>query len=177
MTLTAFKRRFISAQDGGVTIEFVILAPLVLYFFFLALETGLWSAREIMLRRATNLAVRDVRLATGDPPSYEELKSLICERSFFKGGCLDSIRIDMRAMPVSEWANISGPAPCVDRSEDFDPTNSFLPGQQNNLMIMRVCRLFDPLLPGTGLGRQLPEGSAGEYGVRINTAFVTEPRG
>lgn len=177
MRPTNFRRRFISGQEGGVTIEFVILAPLVLYFFFMAIEAGLWSAREITLRRATNLAVRDVRLATGDPPDYEEIKSLICERAFFKGGCLDSIRIDMRAMPVSEWANISGPAPCVDRSEEFDPTNSFLPGQQNNLMIMRVCRLFEPILPGTGLGRRLPEGSAGEYGVRINTAFVTEPLG
>ncbi|HAC50766.1 MAG TPA: pilus assembly protein TadE, partial [Sulfitobacter sp.] len=33
------------------------------------------------------------------------------------------------------------------------------------------------LLPGTGLGRQLPEGSDGQYGVRVTTAFVTEPRG
>lgn len=177
MTPAVLRKRFLTAQDGGVTIEFVILVPLVLYFFFLALETGLWSAREIMLRRATNLAVRDVRLATGSAPSYEDMKALICERSFFKGGCVDGIRIDMRAMPVSEWANIEGSAPCIDRSEEFDPANFFIPGQQNNLMLMRVCRLFEPLLPGTGLGRRLPEGSAGEYGVRINTAFVTEPRG
>ena len=171
------KNRFRKSEDGGVTIEFVILFPLALYFFFLALETGLWSAREIMLRRATNLAVRDVRLSTGNTPNYEAMKTLICERSVCQAGCLEGIRIQMEAMPVADWADLTGPAPCVDRTEDYDAANDYKPGQQNNLMMMRVCRLFDPLLPGTGLGRQLPEGSDGEYGVRITTAFVTEPRG
>ncbi len=171
------KDRFRRSEAGGVTVEFVILLPLVFYFFFLALETGLWSAREIMLRRATNLAVRDVRLATGATPDYDAMKALICERSVFDAGCLENIRIEMRAMPIADWADLGGPAPCVDRDEDFDPANGFLPGQQNNLMMMRVCRLFEPLLPGTGLGRQLPEGSDGQYGVRVTTAFVTEPRG
>lgn len=177
MNCAWLKKRFRGSEEGSVTIEFVILVPLVLYFFFLALETGLWSAREIMLRRATNLAVRDVRLATGNTPSYEAMKALICERSVFTAGCLNGIRIEMRSMPLAQWADIEGPAPCVDRSEEFDPANGFMPGQQNNLMLMQVCRLFEPLLPGTGLGRRLPEGSAGEYGVRITTAFVTEPRG
>ena len=171
------KDRFRRSGAGGVTIEFVILLPLVFYFFFLALETGLWSAREIMLRRATNLAVRDVRLATGSVPGYDAMKALICERSVFDAGCIENIRIEMRAMPIADWADLNGAAPCVDRDEDFDPANGFLPGQQNNLMMMRVCRLFDPLLPGTGLGRKLPEGSDGTYGVRVTTAFVTEPRG
>ena len=171
------KDRFHRSEAGGVTIEFVILLPLAFYFFFLALETGLWSAREIMLRRATNLAVRDVRLATGSVPGYDAMKALICERSVFDAGCIENIRIEMRAMPIADWADLSGAAPCVDRDEDFDPANGFLPGQQNNLMMMRVCRLFDPLLPGTGLGRKLPEGSDGTYGVRVTTAFVTEPRG
>ncbi|NUH64231.1 pilus assembly protein [Sulfitobacter sp. S0837] len=171
--LTFFRK----SESGSVTIEFVILVPIVLYLFFMALETGLWSAREIMLRRATNMVARDVRLSAGDPPNYEEMKQMICDRSFFSAGCMNSIRIQMQAMPVQQWRNITTSAPCVDREEDFDPANNFIPGQQNDLMLVRVCRLFDPLLPGTGLGRKLPENSDGEYGVRITTAFVTEPQG
>ncbi len=168
---------FRKSESGSVTIEFVILVPIVLYLFFMALETGLWSAREIMLRRATNMVARDVRLSAGDPPNYEEMKQMICSRSFFSAGCMNSIRIQMQAMPVQQWRNITTSVPCVDREEDFDPANNFIPGQQNDLMLVRVCRLFDPLLPGTGLGRKLPENSDGEYGVRITTAFVTEPQG
>lgn len=168
-----FKR----SEEGGVTIELALLVPIVLYLFFLALETGLWSARDIMLRRATNVVVREVRLSTANPPSYEAMKERICERSFFQKGCLEGIRVEMRSMPISSWADISGAAPCVDHEESFDPANSFMPGQENNLMMVRVCRLFEPLLPGTGLGRKLPENSAGEYGVRVVTAFVTEPKG
>ncbi len=167
---------FQKSESGSVTIEFVILVPLVLYLFFMALETGLWSTREIMLRRATNMVARDVRLSAANPPSYQEMKQMICDRSIFTAGCMDSIRIQMQAMPVSQWASLTGDVPCVDREEDFDPANTFVPGQENDLMLVGVCRLFEPLLPGTGLGRELPENSDGEYGVRITTAFVTEPR-
>ncbi|MEP2987061.1 MAG: TadE/TadG family type IV pilus assembly protein [Sulfitobacter sp.] len=170
-------RRFGKSEDGAVTIEFVILMPVVLYLFFMALETGLWSAREIMLRRATNLVAREVRLSSANPPSYEDMKAMICEKSFFNAGCMQSIRIEMQAMPVSAWRNVSGSTPCIDREEDYDPANNFSLGRENDLMLVGVCRLFDPLLPGSGLGRKLPENSAGEYGVRITTAFVTEPRG
>lgn len=177
MTISQDISFFRRSEDGSVTIEFALLVPVVLFLFFLAIETGLWSAREIMLRRATNVVVREVRLATASPPSYEEMKSRICERSFFKDGCLEGIRVEMRGMPISAWSNISDVAPCVDRQEDFDPANTFVPGQENNLMMVRVCRLYNPILPGTGLGRKLPENSAGEYGVRVTTAFVTEPKG
>ena len=171
------KSGFSKSEDGAVTIEFVILLPAVFYLFCLALETGLWNAREIMLRRATNLVAREVRLSTANPPSYEDMKAMICERSFFSAGCMQSIRIEMQAMPVSEWRNVSGSTPCIDREEDYEPVNNFGFGRENDLMLVGVCRLFDPLLPGTGLGRRLPENSDGEYGVRITTAFVTEPRG
>jgi len=170
-------KKFRKSEFGGVTIEFAILVPLVLYFFFMALETGLWSAREIMLRRATNMVAREVRLSSTNPPNYQEMKAMICEQSFFNAGCMNSIRIQMQALPITEWSELSDPVPCVDREEDYDPANTFTPGQENDLMMVRVCRLFDPLLPGTGLGRKLPENSDGEYGVRITTAFVTEPRG
>ena len=170
-------RRFGKSEDGAVPIEFVILMPVVLYLFFMALETGLWSAREIMLRRATNLVAREVRLSSANPPSYEDMKAMICEKSFFNAGRMQSIRIEMQAMPVSAWRNVTGSTPCIDREEDYDPANNFSLGRDNDLMLVGVCRLFDPLLPGSGLGRKLPENSAGEYGVRITTAFVTEPRG
>lgn len=177
MTNTLNLGRFRKSESGAITIEFSILVPVVLYIFFLALETGLWSAREIMLRRATSTIAREVRLSAADPPNYQEMKSMICDASFFTAGCMDSIRIEMQAMPISEWSEVTGPTPCVDREESYDPANTFSPGQENDLMMIRVCRLFDPLLPGTGLGRELPENSDGEYGVRVTTAFVTEPRG
>jgi Flp pilus assembly protein TadG len=168
---------FRKSEDGAVTIEFAILVPVVLYLFFMALESGIWSAREIMLRRATNLVAREVRLSTANPPDYQEMKAMICDKSFFRAGCMQSIRIEMQAMPITQWVNVSGATPCVDRQEDYDPANNFTAGRENDLMLVGVCRLFEPLLPGTGLGRKLPENSDGEYGVRITTAFVTEPRG
>lgn len=124
------KDRFRRSEAGGVTIEFVILLPLVFYFFFLALETGLWSAREIMLRRATNLAVRDVRLATGSTPSYDAMKALICERSVFDAGCIENIRIEMRAMPIADWADLSGAAPVSTGMRISTPQMAFCPASR-----------------------------------------------
>lgn len=162
-------------DSGAATIEFALLFPIVIYIFMLSFELGLWNIRDLMLRQAVNHVVRDVRLSTGDPPSYEEMKTAICARSLFESGCLGALRIEMRALPLDQWDDISEPTACVDREEKVDPLKHFKPGQQNELMIVRVCRLYDPLLPGAGLGRRLSENSEGEYGVRVVTGFVTEP--
>ena len=175
MTGHGFLRRFCGTQSGSVTVEFVLLFPAALYILLMSCEVGLWNTRELMLRRATNLVIREVRLTTGAPPSYEEMKQAICERSIFTDGCMENLRVEMRALPISAWSNVTGPAQCIDHEEDVDPLDGFKPGQQNELMIVRVCRLFDPIMPGGGFGNKVAENSENEYGVRVTSAFVTEP--
>ncbi|PSK81567.1 Flp pilus assembly protein TadG [Limimaricola soesokkakensis] len=169
-------RRFRAADSGSITAEFVILFPVVMYIFLLGIETSLWNTRELMLRRATNLAVRDVRLSTATPPSYEEMRRAICARSIFISGCEANLRIEMQALPLADWARVTSQAKCVEKGGAVDPALDYRPGQQNELMMVRVCRMFDPIFPGGGLGRKISQEHGGEYAVRVVTGFVAEPR-
>jgi hypothetical protein len=168
-------RHFKKNEDGVISVEFVLLFPVLMMIFFVAFEVGLWNMREVMLRRAVNIVVRDIRLNTAAPPTYDEMKTAICERTTFVEGCEAALRIEMQALPLDAWANIDDKASCVDRRDEVEPQQTFTPGGQNELMIVRVCRLFEPLFPGVGLGQRLAEDADGEYGLRVTAGFVTEP--
>lgn len=174
-SLLARLRRFRAEESGSVTVEFVILVPLVFYIFMAGMEVAMWEAREIMLRRATSLAIRDVRISTADPPTFQEMQDAICARSLGGKDCKSSLRIEMRALPLDQWATAQRPVGCTNRTETYDPLTSYKPGAENELMLVSVCRLFEPLLPGAGIGRGLAEGD-GEFAIRVVSAFVTEPK-
>lgn len=168
-------RRLAADRTAAVTVEFALLFPVVAYLFVVAFELGLWHLREMTLRHATASVMREVRVNTGRPPDYEEMKAAICARSLFRGGCEESLRIEMRGLPLARWRDIADRAACVDRREPVEPLTTFRPGAGNELMVLRVCRLFEPIVPGGALGRRLAENTGGEYGVRVVTAFVAEP--
>ncbi|SFP66172.1 TadE/TadG family type IV pilus assembly protein [Tranquillimonas alkanivorans] len=169
-------RRFLTETSGSSTVEFVILFPVLMALFMLAFELGLLGVRDVMLQRATDLTVRDLRLSTGNAPSYESIRDRICDRALIIPECQSSLRIEMQPVPASDWANIAGDAKCVDRSAEVKPANVFVPGQENELMLIRICALFDPIFPTTGLAYRLPKNGQGEYGIQANAAFVTEPQ-
>ena len=47
-------------------------------------------------------------------------------------------------------------------------------GQQNDVMLVRICVAQDAMFPTTGIGLGLPK-NAGGYGLVAVTAFVIEP--
>ncbi len=123
----------------------------------------MWNIRELTLRRATNLVARKMRVAADAPAPCDEMRSAICARSLFPSGCEANLRLEMRALPLAEWAGIDAPVACIDRRAEAEP--------------IRVCRLYEPLFPGGAPGRGLATGGAGGagYAVRVATGFVTEP--
>ena len=52
-------RRFLRAEDGSGTLEFAVLAPVFLGLFLSTFELGMLLARQMMLDRGIDLAVRD----------------------------------------------------------------------------------------------------------------------
>jgi len=63
-------------EDGNATIEFAILFPAFIMIFLSAFESGLLMTRQVLLDRAVDLTVRDIRLRTwlpGPPPTHDDL--------------------------------------------------------------------------------------------------------
>lgn len=80
-------RRFLRNETGSSTVEFCILLPAFLALFISSYEAGLLMVRNVMLERGVDLAVRDLRLGTPEPPTFEEFKQSICDNSLIIANC------------------------------------------------------------------------------------------
>ncbi len=173
-------RGFRRAEDGGPSVEFVIV-----FFPFVVLpvagfEMGLLMTRHAMLERGLDIAIREVRLNTNDDVTEDTLKKAVCNHAGILPNCLTSVRLEMRPIDLfHSGANadneIPSEASCVDISDPFQPARNFEAGVDNEVMIVRACGVFSPMLPKFGLGSFLADPDDGLYRLVALSAFVMEP--
>ncbi len=172
-------RYFRKSQEGSATVEFVVLFPAFIFLFLTGFESGYYMVRNVMLERAVDVAVRDVRLGNGRVPSFEHLKAKICNQAGIIPDCMNSLQIEMQPIPIEpgSTALVRGPAKCVDRLSTEDPRTgtTYEVGDQNSMMMVRVCALSQPLFPSTGIGLGMRVDAEGNYALVATTAFVNEP--
>ncbi|WP_102108258.1 TadE/TadG family type IV pilus assembly protein [Oceaniglobus roseus] len=168
-------RRFTRNEDGGPTIEFIILVTPVVWMMMSGAEAGLLNLRHVMLERGTDIATRAVRLSPSTPPTHEQIKQMICDQALLLPDCMNSVMVELRAVPRSSWTTISADAECVDRSDEIKPITRYIPGQPSELMLVRACFKASPIFPTTGLGLMMPKDAAGQYAAISTSAFVNEP--
>ncbi len=167
-------RRLAADTGGNATVEFVVLVPFLLYFFFALAEVGTLMARAVMLDRGLDMAVRDLRLGITTDVTHNDIKTKICEAAFLLSRCEESILLELSPLESAEEFP-SAPVNCVDRTQDVEPVVVFDPGARSEIMFMRACLIADPLFPGTGIGAMLPKDASGGYAIIGTSAFVNEP--
>ena len=180
MSVTAkISRNFKEKQDGSATIEFVLLFPVFIFLFLTGFEAGYYMVRNVMLERGLDIAVRDVRLGNGRVPTFAALKQRICDEALILPDCVNNMQIEMRPVDIEpdEIAVMNGPARCIDLNSSDDPLTgtTYNVGAVNNMMVVRVCSLAEPLFPSTGIGVGLQVDSFGNYALVATAAFVNEP--
>lgn len=156
-----------------------MLFPLIIAVFMMGFESGYYMVRNVMLERAVDIAIRDVRLGNGKVPNFADLKVNICNNAGLLPDCVNSIQIEMQEIAIAPGgtAPMQSDAKCVDRqsTEDSLTGTTYDVGQINSMMIVRVCTLQQPLFPTTSIGAGLGVDSEGNYAMVATTAFVTEP--
>jgi hypothetical protein len=178
--------RAFGREDGNATVEFVVVLPILFSIFMMSFESGLLMMRSILLERATDLTMRELRLGNFENPDVEMLKAEICDRTVIINNCNASIRIELQPVSQVTWALPAAAAQCVDRDEEIQIPEQFDAGSQNQLMLVRVCVLQRAIFPTLGLGDNrafvgLGEGLVennpgyGEYGLVATSTFVNEP--
>lgn len=167
--------RFGRDDKGTAAVEFAMTVPLLLTIFMASFESGFLMVRSIMLEQSVDMTMRELRLGHYPIPTAALLKSNICERSVILKNCEDNIVIEMTRINTTSWSLPTSRVACVDREEDILPVTQLQIGQQNDVMLVRVCVVQDAMFPTTGIGLGLPKDSQGGYGLVSVTAFVTEP--
>lgn len=179
-TLIARLRSTLRREDGSASLEFVILFPLFVTVLISSIETGVILTRQVMLERAVDIAVRDLRLGrAGDPDqelSRDDIRDLICSYSPMIGRCQQNLMIELREIDTVNWTDLGGAVTCVERGEDVQPATQFQPGAGNNLMLLRGCALVDPMFPTSGFALNLPRDPTGAFALVAQSIFVNEPR-
>lgn len=168
-------RKFRRAEEGTATVEFAIVFPFFIMLFMSSVELGMITLRHAMLERGLDLAVREIRLGTGNAPQHDEIVESICDYAGLIPGCTSTLRLEMIQIDLRDSVSMPHQADCIDTSEDVQPVRSFINGQENELMILRACVKFDPIFPTSGLGKQLAKDGAGQAALIATSAFVQEP--
>ncbi len=164
-------------EDGAVTIEFVILFPIFMSIFFAAFETGFMMVRNVMLERGVDYAVRELRLGAPNPPTFQEFKDTVCARSVIIRDCDNVIQVQLEPVDMDTWGPLDQQPRCIDIESNIDPADAttYITGNDQELMLVRVCALFEPLFPSTGLGMMTRYNDRGDYALVATSAFVNEP--
>lgn len=180
-------RAFLADERGTATIEFVILVPIILTIFFASFESSFYMIRSVLLERSVDIVVRDIRLGSLDNMNHRLLKQRICETSalvFSIDVCVDKMRIWMQPINTANFAMVLPQRNCMDKSASIDPlldppATEFIYGSDNDIMLLHICLLEEPLFPTTIVGAALVgangNGDEENYGLVVTSVFVNEP--
>ena len=175
----AHLRRFLTGDGGATSVEFVVLVPIFVLIMLNSIEASVLMARGTLLDRGLDMAMRELRLNTSAPPSYDEFRALVCERAGLPDSCIRTLQVELRPIDLDAGVALDTSARCVESSGSIVPLveadpDHYASGVANDLMMVRACLVVEPIVPNAGLAALLP---AEEDGFRLVSvsAFVQEP--
>jgi len=168
--------RFSRREDGAVTVDFVIVVPALLMFLVAGVESGVTLTRQVILDRALDIAIRDLRLGTMVEPTHAKLRTSICEHVVIIANCESVLLLELVEVPTNPWSLPPPAVQCIDRDAEIEPETQFRIGSSNDMMMVRACIIIDPIFPTTPFGLGLPVDASGGYQLYAMSAFVNEPR-
>ncbi|MCG7627832.1 pilus assembly protein [Epibacterium sp. MM17-32] len=176
LRLASCLRRFRRREEGVASVEFVVVFPLLMMILFSSVELGVITLRQVMLDRAVDLTVRDIRLGTGGNMQHDTIRDAICARTGLVTTCTQSLRLEMVQLDPFNWAGVDTTPDCIESVEEVNPVTTFINGDSNDLMFLRACMSFSPLFPYWGLGDKLQKDGDGRIRLYAASAFVQEPK-
>ncbi|KUF09254.1 TadE/TadG family type IV pilus assembly protein [Pseudoponticoccus marisrubri] len=174
--LISFAKRFRKEEDGNATVEFAVYFTIFFMILAAGVEIAFINLRHAMLERGVDLATRDIRLSTGHVPSYEEVRDKICTEATILDVCGDNLRVEMVQVEPRDLSAAPVDADCINAQQDPRPVRNFVAGQDNDLMLIRACLKYKPMMPTTSIGKELNLDDEGYAQLVVTSAFVQEPR-
>ncbi|WP_292294785.1 pilus assembly protein [Marivita sp.] len=175
-SLKSLTSRFCRDESGSATIEFVLQFSILITILAASVDLSNINIRHAMLERSVEIAVRDIRLNTGDVPSFEAVRTAICEEAGILQECESNLMLEMKQVDPTNFAPLSGVPDCINAREEPRPVRQFNPGQDNDLMLLRVCFKYNPIFPATPLAAAMDIDDEGYAMMVVQSAFVQEPR-
>jgi hypothetical protein len=162
-------------QSGSSTVEFVLVFPAFILIFISSFEAAMLMTRQVMLDRAIDMSVRDLRLGTGTLMTHGMVRNKICNDARLLPDCRNSLLVELTRVSMATYAMPATGTPCIDKINAITPVTAFANGAVNELMLIRVCYAVAPFFPTSGLGLELTKDTEGMLYMTAVSAFVNEP--
>ena len=173
-------QRFLHCEAGTATIEFSFFMPITILIFLASVESGYYTIRHVMLERGLDLVMREFRLGRLATASHNDIRNLICDATPLLRNCRSQLKVWIEPVNTTTWVMPQTPAYCGDRNgqlESTPPSGSVNTGDSDQIMIVRICTLQNPLFPTTQFTSRLRADSVnGGYQLATATVVVNEPR-
>ncbi|MHA7873274.1 MAG: TadE/TadG family type IV pilus assembly protein [Hyphococcus sp.] len=173
---------FLSNKSGAAAVEFSIVAPLFLAIMFSMFEVGWFFYTNSVLDAATDRAARMVRTGqlqengtlTTPEERFDFLYDEICDVVDTFGDCPSRLTMEVQTFTTfAELAAATAPMICADSPPDDIATIPFEPGDELQIVRIRVCLIYDTINPA--IGANLAEGDEGQRHLISTMIFQNEP--
>lgn len=167
-------------ERGGATVEFVLLVPAFLMVFISSFEASLMLTRQVMMERAVDLVVRDIRLDTGSTVTQNQVRNRVCDRATILPDCRANMLIELTRIDRATYETPDADTPCVNQLTSVVPQTSFAGGRTGQMVLVRACFSVQPSLPlailagNRTLGSYLLSDVDGTFRIVTASAFVVE---
>jgi Flp pilus assembly pilin Flp len=169
-------RRFFRDESGATNlIPFALWVPLFLGVIVAGVEMGALSVRHTQLERGLDVTVREVRLGTGESIDHGTLKAMVCANAPILSDCENMLRLEMIPLSLWDWLEPARIADCEDLSQPVRPLRQFTSGDPNELMFLRACYKYKPIVPTGALAGAFARDGEGYTALVSFAAFVQEP--
>lgn len=188
-TLHKLKRRrggFHSDVSGSTVVEFALVAPVFLVFMFSTFEIGWFYFVNSAVDAAVGDAARmiktgQVQKSSGtEEEKFDALYADICDVVDTFGDC--STRLTMEVDTYSSFTELAAdnnPPTCADAPPDQVSAIPFEPGDELQIVRVRICYLYQTLNPVIGFAYtssiDLSESSSNKRRVISTSIFRNEP--
>lgn len=160
---------------GAAAVEFAMVVPLVLALIFSTFEAGWFMLQSIMLDRALDMTVRELRIGSLSNPSQETMRAQVCERAIILVDCSRTLTLELIPVTSGAASYPSDAARCTNMGSRVAPVLRFNGGARTDIMFVRACYVVSPITPGLGLALALPKDDAGMIRLVSKSAFMNEP--
>lgn len=167
--------RLLGDRAGTAAIEFALVVPMLLVLVCSTLEAGWVMVQTIMLDRALDQTVRELRIGSFANPTQESMRQAVCDRSVVLHDCVNTLALELFPITPQNTGYPADNARCINRDSEIAPVLRFTQGGRAQTMFVRACFVVSPMTPGLGLGMALPKDDSGAMRIIAKSAFINEP--
>ncbi len=171
-------------QRGVVAVEFALLAPIFFGMMFSILEVGWVFFTEAVVQRAEKDAIRMIRTGQVQQISQDNNPDAQRQAVFDKvcrfvsafGSCEEELAVEVETFDsFKALAESNNDVTCSDNAGYAAGSTSFEPGDEESIVRMRICILYDTLNPLIGISLKSTEGDGNR--MIAQHIFRNEPYG